>query len=140
MDGWRACGQPYDVAGCLRFLGEAALGAGDTVAATEALAEAHAICEMLGARPLGEAVIAVARRGRLAVGPAVVSSGPGVLTAREAEVLGLVAVGRSNQQIAAELFLSPKTVSVHVSRILAKLGAENRTEATAAGRRLGLVD
>jgi DNA-binding NarL/FixJ family response regulator len=55
-------------------------------------------------------------------------------------VLGLVAEGRSNQQIATELFMSPKTVSVHVSRILTKLGAANRTEAAATGRRLGLVD
>jgi DNA-binding CsgD family transcriptional regulator len=138
--GWRACGQPYDVAICLRYLGEAALGDGDATAATEALAEAYEICVRLGARPLADAVLAVARRGRLSVGPAAAPSGPGPLTAREVEVLGLVAEGRSNQQIAAELFMSPKTVSVHVSRILAKLGAANRTEAAAAGRRLGLVE
>jgi DNA-binding NarL/FixJ family response regulator len=49
-------------------------------------------------------------------------------------VLALVARGRTNQQIAAELFMSPKTVSVHVSRILAKLGVSNRTEAAARHR------
>jgi DNA-binding CsgD family transcriptional regulator/tetratricopeptide (TPR) repeat protein len=138
--GWRDCGQPYDVAICLRFLGEAALGDGDATAATEALSEAYGICVELGAVPLGDEVLAVARRGRLAVGPAAARSGPGPLTAREVEVLGLVAQGRSNQQIATDLFLSPKTVSVHVSRILSKLGVANRTEAAAAGRRLGLVD
>ncbi|MDN4472704.1 helix-turn-helix transcriptional regulator [Demequina zhanjiangensis] len=51
------------------------------------------------------------------------------LTAREKEVLGLVAQGRTNGEIASELFISPKTVSVHVSSILAKTGAANRTEA-----------
>ena len=138
--GWRECGQPYDVATCLRFLGEAALGDGDATAATEALSEAYEICHGLGARPLEDEVLAVARRGRLTVGPVAPRTGPGPLTAREVEVLGLVAEGRSNQQIATELFMSPKTVSVHVSRILTKLGAANRTEAAATGRRLGLVD
>jgi DNA-binding NarL/FixJ family response regulator len=55
-------------------------------------------------------------------------------------VLRRVAEGRSNQQIASELFMSPKTVSVHVSRILAKLGVANRTQAAAAGRRTGLLE
>lgn len=84
-------------------------------------------------------MVALAQRARLTVGPARTTPGSGPLTAREVEVLGLVAEGRSNQQIADELFLSPKTVSVHVSRILAKLGAANRTEAAAAGRRSGLL-
>jgi DNA-binding NarL/FixJ family response regulator len=138
--GWRECGQPYDVATCLRYLGEAALGDGDATAAAEAVSEAYEICQSLGASPLADDVLAVARRGRLDVGPAAVRPGPGPLTAREVEVLGLVAEGRSNQQIASELFMSPKTVSVHVSRILTKLGAANRTEASSVGRRLGLVD
>ena len=79
---WRACGQPDDVATCLRYLGEAALGDGDASAATEALAEAYRICQELGARPLAQNVLAVARRGRLPVGPAAVRPGPGPLTAR----------------------------------------------------------
>ena len=53
------------------------------------------------------------------------------LTAREFEVLRLVAAGRSNPEIAAELFISAKTASVHVSNILAKLGVSGRVEATA---------
>ena len=60
------------------------------------------------------------------------------LTRREAEVLALVAAGRSNRQIAQALFISPKTASVHVSRILAKLGAASRVEAAAIAHRLGL--
>ena len=61
------------------------------------------------------------------------------LTARETEILGLVAQGRSNGEIARQLFISTKTVSVHVSNILAKLGAAGRTEAAAIARRDGLL-
>ena len=62
-----------------------------------------------------------------------------VLTDREAEVLALLAEGRTNAEIAATLFMSPKTASVHVSHIIAKLGAGNRTEAAATARRQGLL-
>ena len=61
------------------------------------------------------------------------------LTAREQEVLSLVAQGRSNRQIADLLYISAKTVSVHVSNILAKLEAGGRTEAVAVARRRGLL-
>ena len=60
------------------------------------------------------------------------------LTDREAEVIRLVAAGRSNQQIADELFITRKTASVHVSNILGKLGVTNRVEAAAVAQRLGL--
>jgi DNA-binding CsgD family transcriptional regulator len=62
------------------------------------------------------------------------------LTAREFEVLRLVADGRSNPEIAARLFISAKTASVHVSNILAKLGVASRGEAAAAAHRLHLFD
>ncbi len=61
------------------------------------------------------------------------------LSARELEVLQLVATGRTNKQIADQLFISPKTVGTHVSNILAKLGAERRAEAAALAQRLGLL-
>jgi DNA-binding NarL/FixJ family response regulator len=61
------------------------------------------------------------------------------LTPRELDVLPLIADGRTNREIAAELFISDKTASVHVSRILAKLGARNRAEAAALAHRLGAV-
>ena len=63
-----------------------------------------------------------------------------VLTPREPEVLTLVSAGRSNGEIAAQLFISTKTASVHVSNILAKLGATGRTEAAAIARRRGLIE
>ena len=88
------------------------------------------------------------RSGRWPGGPASgcppgrpASSAPGILglTAREVEVLRLVAAGRSNRDIAAELFISAKTASVHVSNILAKLNAASRTEAAAIAHRAGLA-
>ena len=62
------------------------------------------------------------------------------LTARELDVLRLVAAGRSNREIAGELFISVKTASVHVSNILGKLGVTSRGEAAAAAHRLRLFD
>ena len=77
-------------------------------------------------------------------------SGPGIpaaavpgmvehLTARELEVLGLLAMGRPNQAIAAELVVTLDTVKKHVTHVLEKLGAANRTEAVARARQLGLI-
>jgi DNA-binding CsgD family transcriptional regulator len=62
------------------------------------------------------------------------------LTPREREVLALVAEGRTNRQVGEVLFISEKTASVHVSRLLAKLGASTRGEAAAVARRMGLLD
>jgi DNA-binding CsgD family transcriptional regulator/tetratricopeptide (TPR) repeat protein len=62
------------------------------------------------------------------------------LTAREREVLAQVATGRSNREIAQHLFISAKTVSVHISNVLAKLDASSRTEAVAIARRRHLLD
>ena len=61
------------------------------------------------------------------------------LTGRELEVLRLIAAGRSNQRIAAELFVSLNTFKKHVTHVLGKLGAANRTEAAARARQLGLI-
>ena len=62
------------------------------------------------------------------------------LTARERQVLALVARGATNREIGGELFMAEKTASVHVSRILAKLNVRSRTEAAGVAHRLRLVD
>jgi LuxR family maltose regulon positive regulatory protein len=62
------------------------------------------------------------------------------LTNRELEVLGMLAAGRTNKAIAAQLVVSLDTVKKHVSHLLEKLGATNRTEAVARARELGLID
>ena len=61
------------------------------------------------------------------------------LTARELEVLGMLAAGKSNQAIASELVVTLDTVKKHVSHVMDKLGAANRTEAVARARELGLI-
>ncbi|MFE2695339.1 response regulator transcription factor, partial [Streptomyces mirabilis] len=92
----------------------------------------------LGAVPLREELDTLIRRGRLADSPSAADRVP-ALTARESDVLRLLARGRTNRQIGEELFITGKTASVHVSNILAKLGASGRTEAVAIAYREGLV-
>ena len=85
-------------------------------------------------RPLAQSITSLARRAGLQPGPRTRAREDRLgLTDRELEVLRLVAAGRSNREIAAGLFISAKTASVHVSNILAKLGAATRTEAAATG-------
>ena len=64
----------------------------------------------------------------------------GGLTRRELEILRLVAVGKTNREIARELVLSPRTVEMHVRHVLAKLGCRSRTEATTRAFKLGLLE
>ena len=71
--------------------------------------------------------------------PAVVSGLVEQLTSRELEVIGMLAAGQPNQAIASELVVTVDTVKKHVSHVLAKLGAVNRTEAVARARELGLI-
>lgn len=86
-----------------------------------------------------ERVEALARRGRIDLGPeGIQPDGLAALTPREIEVLTLVASGRSNQQIADELFISRKTASVHVSHILSKLAVQTRLEAASLAHNIGL--
>jgi DNA-binding NarL/FixJ family response regulator len=103
------------------------------------------LAQDLGVQPLRDAVAVLARRARVPLdgGPAAgPSSDPDRLglTAREFEVLRLVAAGQSNRDIASELFISVKTASVHVSNILGKLGVSSRGEAAATAHRLRLFD
>jgi DNA-binding CsgD family transcriptional regulator/tetratricopeptide (TPR) repeat protein len=144
---WERLGRPYRLAyACFRQAEALMAGPGDRDAAAEVLGRAAEITGRLGARPLDAEVKALAQRARLDLAPdgAASATGPTTpadqlgLTPREAEVLTLVAAGRSNRQIAQTLFISPKTASVHVSNILAKLGVATRVEAAAVAYRLGL--
>jgi DNA-binding CsgD family transcriptional regulator len=135
---WRVDGHPYQLAEAL--LGLAESQAADRPAAAESLSEATAITASLGAVPLSEKADTLARRlGIRGSAAATVEPGTELLTAREREVLRLVAEGHSNSKIAASLYISPKTASVHVSRIIAKLEVANRVEAAAVAHRLGLL-
>ena len=98
--------------------------------------QARTTAQQLGARPLLDDLRAAGRTPQRGRG----STRDEQLTPRELEILSLVATGRSNGEIGKQLFISTKTVSVHVSNILAKLGAAGRTEAAAIARRTGLVD
>jgi DNA-binding CsgD family transcriptional regulator/tetratricopeptide (TPR) repeat protein len=146
---WLALGRPYPAAYAQWRQSEALLAnRAPRAKAEEPLRAAHAVTVRLGAAPLRHELELLAQRGRIPLEvpaePAVVEPEvPSVaaslgLTAREAEVLALVAAGRTNRQIGQALFITPKTAGVHVSRILAKLGVAGRGEAAAVAHRLGL--
>ncbi|TFV63114.1 UNVERIFIED_ORG: LuxR family transcriptional regulator [Bacillus sp. AZ43] len=142
---WRASveafgfGHVYEEARSRWRLAEALLATGDRAGAAEQAALAHEVAVRLGATPLRSALEALIRRGRLDVGGVRTVEVSAVMTPREAEVLRLLAQGRTNRQIGAELYISEKTASVHVSNILAKLGANGRTEAVAIAAARGLL-
>ena len=100
----------------------------------------------IGATPVQARVERLAQRARITLAaPAAVEETPRRtiaedlgLTAREVDVLALLVLGRTDRQIAEELYISKKTVSVHVSSLLRKLDAANRVEAAEIGQRVGL--
>ncbi|WP_318656262.1 ATP-binding protein [Spongiactinospora rosea] len=140
---WERLGRPHPRAEALLLAAKVAFLDGDRDTAVTHLRQAHPIAVSLSAGPLTEAIELLARRAGAPLGDdAAFEAGtaPGdLLTPREVQVLRLVAEGRSNRDIAAELFISAKTVSVHVSNILAKMGVSSRTEATAAAHRRSLL-
>jgi ATP/maltotriose-dependent transcriptional regulator MalT len=150
---WEAVQQPYPQADALFRAAGAAMTEGDRDGAAARLRRAAALADDLRLGPLGEEIARLSRRVRPgderaagAGGSAGAAAGgagieaPFGLTARELEVLRLVAEGRSNREIAGELFISAKTASVHVSNILGKLGVGSRGEAAATAHRLRLFD
>lgn len=130
-DTWRAIGCPYEVA--------MALADGEVEDQLEALE----ILDVLAARPLADRIRASLRdRGHPAVprGPnRDTMSNPAGLTNRQLEVVRLIAEGLSNDEIAARLFLSKKTVEHHVSAIYSKLGVETRAKAVKAAAEVGAL-
>lgn len=174
-EAWSRIPVPYQVAKARWWQSAALLGARDhRPQARDALSESWRIATELPARPLREALIELADRGRIplpedvaAAAPLptalpMVAVGPGRatlpaiaellrrekppvtgdrfgLSPRENAVLAVLAEGRTNREIAARLFISERTVAVHVRKILSKLGVAGRVEAAGLAIRLGLV-
>jgi DNA-binding CsgD family transcriptional regulator len=128
---WQQLDAPYDAARTRVLMGLGFRALGDPDGAEMELDAARWVFENLGAAP------DLARVERLS--QTVAPRAAGGLTAREVEVLGLVATGKTNRAIAADLFLSEKTVARHVSNIFTKLGVSSRSAATAFAYENGLV-
>jgi DNA-binding CsgD family transcriptional regulator len=128
---WQALDVPYEGARVRVLLGLACRRLGDTDGAEMELDAARWVFQQLGAVP------ELARVQALTGGPPARAAGG--LTAREVEVLRLVAAGKTNRAIAADLVLSEKTVARHLSNIYAKLGLSTRAAATAYAYEHGLV-
>jgi DNA-binding CsgD family transcriptional regulator/tetratricopeptide (TPR) repeat protein len=163
IEAWDAVPDPFQGAYARYRAAEAALRAeGLRANVTGLLREARATAAALGARPLLAQIETLAGRARIdvaavpehapdltpqpesgvAVGPgrATRQARPHGLSERELEVLTLVAAGRTNGEIAEQLFITRKTAAVHVTHILDKLGVSNRVEAAMIAARLGLAE
>jgi DNA-binding NarL/FixJ family response regulator/tetratricopeptide (TPR) repeat protein len=158
---WEEFGHPYMAARARRREAEAFAAAGEREEAAVAAAAALATAEQLGSEWLAREVAGFIARARLpmasAAAPGTADDGvrggssdgtgsaagsddnPFGLTPRERQVLAALAEGATNREIATQLYMAEKTASVHVSRILAKLGVRSRTEAAAVAHRLALV-
>jgi DNA-binding NarL/FixJ family response regulator len=152
-EAWEGLEWPYEVALMRWREAEAHLIDGDRAAATAAASSALETARKLGAAWLENEVHGLCARGRLSLDGLDAATAaaadeddqlepaeeePFGLTPRERQVLTLVAEGRTNREIGESLFMAEKTASVHVSRILSKLGVRSRTEAAAVAHRLGL--
>ena len=132
---WRELGCPYEEA-CALALGDDPGLVHRAIATFEELGAKPAIARAVGRlRTLGVHDLPTVRRGPRAS----TRAHPAGLTQREAEVLVLVAAGLRNAEIAERLYLTPKTVSHHLSAIYAKLGVETRIEAAHAASQLGIL-
>ncbi len=145
VEKWRATvadfdafGHVYETARSRARLSAALAAAGDTTAAAAEADQARAVARRLGAAPL-LAELGGADAGEPPARRTAKLRDLDALTPRERDVLELVATGRSNREIASALFISAKTVSVHISNVLGKLSAGSRTEAVAIARRRGLL-
>jgi DNA-binding CsgD family transcriptional regulator len=119
---WLELGVPYEAARCRVLIGRACRDLGDETSARMEFEAAHAEFLELGAAPAAAWAASLMRKDD--------GGTAGPLTPREAEVLRLVASGQGNRAIAAELFLSEKTVARHISNIFLKLGLSSRAAAT----------
>ena len=145
---WDAIGRPYPTSLARWRAAEAHVERGDRPAAAQEAALALKTARELGSSWLIAELDGLADRGRLdleqgaardrppAVAGAEADEDPFGLTARERQVLALLAEGATNRQIGVSLYMAEKTASVHVSRILSKLGVRSRTQAAAVAHRL----
>ncbi|MEV8129885.1 response regulator transcription factor [Pseudarthrobacter oxydans] len=131
---WQKLGVPYEAARCRALIGSACRDLGDEASALMDFEAAHAGFLELGAAPAAAWAASLMRAG---AGEGAGTAGP--LTPRENEVLRLVASGRGNRAIAAELYLSEKTVARHISNIFLKLGLSSRAAATSYAYEHGLA-
>jgi DNA-binding CsgD family transcriptional regulator len=127
---WQELEAPYDVARARELVGLACRAVGDEEGAALELEAARLTYEELGASLDLARLCALGAEG---------AHGAHGLTARELEVLRMIAAGRTNKAVAAELVLSVRTVDRHVSNIFAKLGVSSRAAATTCADEHGLV-
>jgi len=137
-DSWRRTGHLIGLINCLIPAAEAALAASNRAGARRRLEEAREIALRFRSSVYLDRIAALGQRARLEA-PSTAPDDDSGLTPREYDVLRLLARGMPNRQIAAELYISPATVGVHVGRILTKLNATTRTEATAVAHSRGLL-
>jgi DNA-binding CsgD family transcriptional regulator/tetratricopeptide (TPR) repeat protein len=146
---WDALSRPYEAAYARWRQAEALFASKAPKAAASLLRQAHQATVQLGERPLRHEIERLAQRTRIDLQPPSTEVKPastshvadhGRLTPREEQVLRHLMEGRTNRQIARALFISEKTASVHVSNIMSKLGAANRSEAAAIAHRLHLLE
>jgi ATP/maltotriose-dependent transcriptional regulator MalT len=136
---------PFERALTQARAGAALIAAGEHELGVERLISAYHTFRKLGARPFANRAAADLEAAGERVeerlgGKAARDLERGGLTRRELEILRLVAVGRTNREIAHQLFLSPRTVDMHVRNMLSKLGCRSRTEATGKAHELGLLE
>jgi DNA-binding CsgD family transcriptional regulator len=147
---WDAISRPYPAALARWHAAEACVERGDRPHAATSAREALELARRLGSRWLAEELEVLRDRARLEFDGGSATNGaprprepededPFGLTPRERQVLALIAEGATNRQIGAALFMAEKTASVHVSRILGKLGVRSRTQAAAVAHRQHLA-
>jgi DNA-binding CsgD family transcriptional regulator len=146
---WDALSRPYQTAYARWRQAEALLATKAPKAAASVLRQAYEATIQLGEQPLRQEIERLGKRAKIGLTSSTVMVGKAAplspatkhgLTPREQEVLQHLVEGRTNRQIARALFISEKTASVHVSNIMGKLGAANRSGAAAIAHRLHLLE
>ena len=140
VEGWRALARPYPMAHALARLASAAMRSEDKDLAARTAAEAADIAERLGAGPLATEIAALRRANRLQPRTAPSERHAFHLTQRELDVLRVLGEGLTNSEIASRLYITKNTVGTHLHNAYRKLGVENKYQAIAKVRAIGLFD